>query len=254
MGLDIYAGTLVRYYSRNWKTAVQQWAEQNGMQVNIIRPEGQDEGEAASVEEITEDVTGWRDRLLEALSAELSEKPLWNEDNDITPYYTDKPDWDALGALLLYTVCRAQGLDVPPTVEKRFDVYEMPVYKEYMQNKSGAVSLLDGDGWWIPITDSFMFGGYLPTGHERTIATVGMLKNELEAINAMEWNADRETMIGWSHTEGYPTDAVYKDGKVEYVEKHEEYDTVSLAKFAFSILWQAAEHALKYGTLIIYDY
>ena len=26
MGLDIYAGTLTRYYSHNWKTVVQQWA------------------------------------------------------------------------------------------------------------------------------------------------------------------------------------------------------------------------------------
>ena len=30
MGLDIYAGKLTRYYSRNWKTIVQQLAEENG--------------------------------------------------------------------------------------------------------------------------------------------------------------------------------------------------------------------------------
>lgn len=30
MGLDIYAGTLTRYYAHNWKTIVQQWAEENG--------------------------------------------------------------------------------------------------------------------------------------------------------------------------------------------------------------------------------
>ena len=30
MGLDIYAGTLTRYYAHNWKTVVQQWAEENG--------------------------------------------------------------------------------------------------------------------------------------------------------------------------------------------------------------------------------
>ena len=30
MGLDIYAGPLTRYYSHNWKTVVQQWAEENG--------------------------------------------------------------------------------------------------------------------------------------------------------------------------------------------------------------------------------
>ena len=30
MGLDIYAGTLTRYYAHNWKSTVQQWAEENG--------------------------------------------------------------------------------------------------------------------------------------------------------------------------------------------------------------------------------
>ena len=34
MGLDIYAGTLTRYYSHNWKTVVQQWAEENGYSFN----------------------------------------------------------------------------------------------------------------------------------------------------------------------------------------------------------------------------
>lgn len=30
MGLDIYSGKLTRYYSRNWKTIVQQLSEENG--------------------------------------------------------------------------------------------------------------------------------------------------------------------------------------------------------------------------------
>lgn len=28
MGLDIYAGTLTRYYAQNWKSVTQQWAEE----------------------------------------------------------------------------------------------------------------------------------------------------------------------------------------------------------------------------------
>ena len=40
MGLDIYAGTLTRYYSHNWKTVVQQWAEENGYSFNCITPDG----------------------------------------------------------------------------------------------------------------------------------------------------------------------------------------------------------------------
>ena len=37
MGLDIYAGTLTRYYSHNWKTVVQQWAEEQGYSFNRIK-------------------------------------------------------------------------------------------------------------------------------------------------------------------------------------------------------------------------
>ena len=253
MGLDIYAGTLIRYYSRNWKTSVQQWGEANGMQVNIIRPEEQNV-ELASVEEITEGVTDWRDQLIQAFAGELTDQPHWNEDNDVTPYYTDKPDWDAVEALMLYTLCKIQGIDIPSKVVKNFDIYKQPVYKEFMENKNNAISLFDSDGWWIPISDSFMFNGYLPTGDKRMIATTGMLRNELEAINSIEWNADEQTIISWRETEGYPTDALYKNGQVEYIGKNEEYGTVSLAKFAFSILWQAVDHSLKYGTMIIYDY
>lgn len=50
MGLDIYAGTLTRYYSHNWKTVVQQWAEKNGYTFNRITPNGEtaDDGEELS--------------------------------------------------------------------------------------------------------------------------------------------------------------------------------------------------------------
>ena len=47
---------------------------------------------------------------------------------------------------------------------------------------------------------------------------------------------------------------MFKDGKVEMVQKHTQYNTESLAKFAFSIFWQAVKHARKHGTMIILDY
>ena len=39
MGLDIYAGPLTRYYSHNWKTVVQQWAEENGYSIPEVLEE-----------------------------------------------------------------------------------------------------------------------------------------------------------------------------------------------------------------------
>ena len=66
MGLDIYAGTLTRYYSHNWKTVVQQWAEENGYTFNRITPDGEpaDNEEELSPAEVQAAVENWRDQIL----------------------------------------------------------------------------------------------------------------------------------------------------------------------------------------------
>ena len=107
MGLDIYAGTLTRYYSHNWKTVVQQWAEENGYSFNRITPDGEpaDNEEEMSPAEVQAAVENWRDQILSAIS-QPGQPPYapWLEDNE-KPYYTDKPDWDAFGAMLLVAAC-----------------------------------------------------------------------------------------------------------------------------------------------------
>lgn len=250
MGLDVYSGCLVRYYSRNWKTAVQQWAEQNGVAVNVVRA---NDAEPVPVEVITDDVTSWRDKLLSELSEYINYPVIWNEDNDITDYYTDKPDWCAFHALLLFFAARYLGETVPDTVPKDFTVFEHPLYKKFMKITQNQYSLYECE-WWLPVRDTLMFPAVLPTGHERTLATVGLLESELREINAIDWKAGEKTILSWTQTQGYPTDGYFRDGKAEMGEIHTEYDTVSLAKFAFSILWQAVAHSKKHGTLIILDY
>lgn len=60
MGLDIYAGTLTRYYAQNWKSATQQWAEENGYTFSRITAEGAND-DVASVEEIRRAMESWQD-------------------------------------------------------------------------------------------------------------------------------------------------------------------------------------------------
>ena len=45
-----------------------------------------------------------------------------------------------------------------------------------------------------------------------------------------------------------------KENGIEEAHKHMAYNTESLAKFAFSILWQAAEFSLEHGVVIVYDF
>ena len=64
--MDLYAGTLTRYYAHNWKTEAQQWAEDNGLGYQKVTPDSDPE-EAMSVEEIRQVVETWRDSLLSAI-------------------------------------------------------------------------------------------------------------------------------------------------------------------------------------------
>ncbi len=250
MGLDVYSGTLVRYYARNWLTSVQQWGLENGMKVEMVRANKE---ETAPVEDIITGVTQWREAIIEGLEGNIAHDQMWNEDNDVTPYYTAKPDWCAYEALQLFFAAKYLGERVPEKIPKDFNVFDHPLYKRFMQTKQSSYSLYECE-WWLPLREMIMFPARLPTGHERVFGTVGLLYAELKEINAIDWKADKQTIRSWVNTEGYPDDAYLRDGKVEMVEKHTEYDTVSLAKFAFSIFWQAAEHARKHGTMIILDY
>lgn len=252
MGLDIYAGTLTRYYTHNWKTAAQQFAETNGINFQTIRSQQEDETNL-SPKEIQEIATQWRDAIVKGLN--LNPEPLWNEDYNNTPYYTNKPDWDALNALLLYIAAKYSNKEVPATIIKNFDVYEHPIIKDFLEIKDFQLSLFDGNGWWLPMKQNIMFNYVLPNSQKSPLATSGLLLEELKVYNSFEWNADRDTIVSWSTTEGYPADSTYsKENGFKEVTEHKVYNTESLAKFAFSILWQAAEFSLEQGVVVIYDF
>ena len=79
---------------------------------------------------------------------------------------------------------------------------------------------------------------------------------ELHQINATGWQADEETILSWSSTEGYPADGEIRDGTLTKagVKEHTIYDTESLAKFAYSILWQAAKFSMEKRVPILLDF
>ena len=208
MGLDIYAGTLTRYYSHNWKTVVQQWAEENGYTFNRITPDGETagEGEELSLAEVQTAVENWRDQLLTAI-AQPGQAPYapWPEDNE-KPYYTDKPDWDAFGSMLLVAACHTYNELVPPIVEKNWDFGEHPLIARLATDEERVWSLFRGATWWLPLPDAFFFRAPLPTDDQAIIATLGGLRKELEKLNQLAWQADESTILTWTETEGYPVD------------------------------------------------
>ena len=86
------------------------------------------------------------------------------------------------------------------------------------------------------------------------LGTVDTLLAELEKINSLGWNTGEETILHWSNSEGYPVDGQMENGQLSPIQEHTEYHTESLAKFAFSLLWQAARFAIEHRVPVIMDY
>ena len=180
----------------------------------------------------------------------------WPEDNE-KPYYTDKPDWDAFGAMLLVAACHTYDEPVPPTVEKDWNFGEHPLVARLAADQERVWSLFRGATWWLPLPDAFFFQAPLPTDDTAAIGTVGGLRKELEKLNQLAWQADEDTILDWADTEGYPADGtVGPDGQYSKadISEHTQYDTQSLAKFAFSMFWRAMRFAEEQQVPILLDY
>ena len=218
MGLDIYAGTLTRYYSHNWKTVVQQWAEENGYTFNRITPDGEpaDNEEELSPAEVQAAVEDWRDQILAAIS-QPNQPPYtpWPEDNERS-YYTDKPDWDAFGAMLLVAACRTYEEPVPPTVEKDWIFGEHPLIARLASDEERVWSLFRGATLVAsPLTDSFSIPRHLCPPMMRTMPSAlwAALRKELERAERI-WRGRpmRTRSLAGLDTEGYPVDGTDRLG------------------------------------------
>ena len=258
MGLDIYAGTLTRYYSHNWKTVVQQWAEENGYTFNRITPDGEpaDDEEELSPAEVQAAVENWRDQILAAISqpgqppAPPGRKIMRNPTTPTSPIGMPSALccwWPPA----IHTMSRC-----PPPWRRTGTLGEHPLVARLASDEERVWSLfrgpLGGSCWKPPPIQ-----GPLPTDDPALIATLGGLRKELEKLNQLAWQADEDTILDWSDTEGYPVDGtVGPNGQYSKADipEHTQYDTESLAKFAFSMFWRAMRFAEEQQVPILLDY
>lgn len=255
MGLDIYAGTLSRYYLRNWKTITQQFCEENGLQYSQIHS-SEDMKNEQSIDETENTVEIWQEQLVHALKSSGVEKAkAWQEGSDIGSYYTNKPDWDAFGALLLFAAGKLLKISSPKEYKKNTNYHEVLKIMGIYNTSYGKWSLFSNVCYYVPIEDRLVFEYPLPNGRVSMLSTVDCLKYELQKINEAGWQADETTILNWVNTEGYPTEGkIGVHGLLQFLPKRKVYSTESLAKFAFSIMWQAVSFAEKEQVIIVLDY
>lgn len=274
MGLDIYSGQMTRYYCRDWETIVQQQAKDDGIECALITPTGEIKPvrDQTEINQTREFIADWMKHIAESIKQPVF-PPLWNE-NIECGYYTDKPDWEAFGALILVQACLSLNRPCPEFIENRWSVYDEPVVKEAEEQKI-PISLLYNVGIWLPIPEDIIFTDFYPTNEHGAFSTVSLLKHELDELNRRLWQADEQTISSWRNDKYYipvETDQPEKPEepekpkrffglipwknktKKQVKQRKEIYRTEDLAQCAYSILYEAVRFAEKHQVPIILDY
>lgn len=180
MGLDLYVGPLTRYHLGDWQTITQQIGAQNGYEVRIVRANDDEEAETDPAV-VQNAVREWQQWLGEALGSPAA----WLESAS-QPYWTDKPDWDGFGAVLLLAAYDERPDLRPAAGAKQDDPREFgdaAAYQAASEQPQRYHTLLSGVEWWLPLSeDPIVIEAPRPTGQPTRMATIDRLAAELRLL------------------------------------------------------------------------
>jgi hypothetical protein len=188
MGLDVYGGPLTRYTLGEWLTIVQQAGLDAGQQVHLIRSNPSPEDVVTDPAEVQDAVAAWQSQLLHALSYDVG----WVDTADL-PYWTDKPDWDGYGGLMLLAAYDEQpqlrpesrrrllSRAAPPDAPRSWA--ESRAFKEAAKAPIRYPTLLSGVEWWLPVSNGpRVFEAARLTGQPTRMGRVDQLVTELQTL------------------------------------------------------------------------
>ena len=236
MGLDVYVGSLTRYYARDWETVIQRHARETGMALEVVRA-NDPEDIVTDQETIRAAVCEWRDRLSAGLGNNIDEPLKWDESAE-SPYFTDKPAWDCYLSLLVW----AAYLEHPDLVRPTGCVADWSNDEAYRRSSAEDFptqypALLRDTEIWLPANFQFTFAATDLAGNEVNFGSVLALRDELAQINARSWHADEATLTAWR-----------RQGA-----DHLAPLEIS-ARFAFSIFYDLANAAADHRLVMKLDY
>jgi hypothetical protein len=269
MGLDIYVGTLTRYYEGSWETIIQQAGREAGTPVVQIRPAGPlglfgqlrallrstaGGGEQASGRSSVPDaereaaearqraaararIEAWRADLNGQFAAQLPQPLDWDESDD-APYFTDKPAWDGYGSLLLLAASDEHP-ELPRPTGIVDDWAEHPAWQEAERQglHTARYAHLLAPELWLPCDFPMPLDGQDPQGQDMWIgSSVGLLRL-LRDLNGRTFQADADTLAQWLY------DGVEHDRSFE-----------AAARFGLAMMLHLAEQSVTHRLPMKQDY
>jgi hypothetical protein len=173
MGLDVYVGSLTRYYVEGPADVVDRVARHQG-----VIPDGQ-----APEEVIRSAVLRWRDGLNRWLVDQLDGPLDWDESGP-APCFTDKPGWDGYGGTLLLAA-HDEHPELPPPALVSADWPDDPAYQAASARGAGSrYNQLLTPELWLPCRFDFTVRTQDITGEEVEVGSSLALLGQLELLAA----------------------------------------------------------------------
>jgi hypothetical protein len=197
MALDLYVGSLTRYYAHNWETAGQKWAREQGISHQTVRPTGAaTEAEVVDTRQIQSAAIQWRSSLTQALGSNLVTPLDWDERPE-APYFTDRPAWDGYACLVLLAAYEEHPEFQRPK-ESTQDWSKDPAWlasttKEF---RTRYPSLLESE-IWLPCDFGFTFKCQDLAGRDVVVGSSIPLLNELHELNGRTFQGKPDNLKEW---------------------------------------------------------
>lgn len=232
MGLDVYVGSLTRYYTQDWETIAQRWARETGTPIQVLRGGGEETRDPAQVRAA---VLRWRSGLSAALQPHGVPPLDWDEAAD-TAYFTDKPAWDCYAALLLWAA-HQEHPEIPLPASAPADWPSHPLIVAAQAGGTRYPNLLLNTELWLPVELDVTFVVEDVTGNRVGVGSVNRLHAELRALNRRTWGGSEADVAGWRRFAAEPGAPL----------------EVS-ARFGYAIFHVLSEQALRSGFPMKLDY
>ena len=201
LALDIYVGPLCRYYTSDWEPVRSRVGRDAGVAVLAGSVTDASPGRIAPSDEVVletaDAISEWQLELAYTLTRHGVIDFGWAEHRSLA-YRVDRPDWDGWGALRLWAALLHEDSPAKPDRLPE-DWQESPILATYANAdaESAFPHLLQDISMWLPLEKDVILSGPAPDERVQAFGALGMLVDELEAINKISWQADDLTIARW---------------------------------------------------------
>ncbi len=197
MALDVYVGSLTRYYSGAWENIAERTAPER-RESDRVHPTV-DVVEANEREAVRTSVLDWCGNLVRASGGRLP-VPDWQEADD-TPYFTGRSGWDGFGSLMLWAAyAEHPTLRRPASLPEEWDSDAALLRSNGKGIGSRFSQLVCNAELWLPSAFETTFDCADIAGRRIVIGSAVVLRRQLVDLNGITWRATRGAVAEWARS------------------------------------------------------